>query len=101
VIFTEETVKDFAKACPGCGERVEQDWVDVTDRPDAPKQFVPGWWACWTEGCEYGPPARPSGCICPIVDKTTYGDEYRHFELGGDPRCTAHARPTPEGDTQT
>ena len=42
-------------ACPGCGARVDQAWINVAtnDRPDA---WTPGHWACNTVGCQYGPP---------------------------------------------
>lgn len=44
-------------ACPGCGVRVRQDWLDATSVLSGPERsFTPGRWACNTQGCQYGPP---------------------------------------------
>lgn len=47
-------------ACPGCGARVEQAWIDVTTSwgfaADGERSATPGRWQCNTQGCQYGPP---------------------------------------------
>jgi len=42
--------------CPGCGERVEFQQLDVS-QPGGPVEKVSGRWQCRTPGCKYGEPA--------------------------------------------
>jgi hypothetical protein len=93
VTYTQQQVDDHhATPCPGCGNSVDQDWLDVTDPPNRhPKEFVSGRWTCRTVGCEYGPPHKPDGCVCPYVDVSTFGDHHTRWLLGNDPKCAACA----------
>jgi len=48
-------------ACPDCGARVDQEWLDVTTSwslaETGERSVTPGRWACRTVGCPKGPPA--------------------------------------------
>ena len=78
-------------ACPSCGYRVEQAWVDVDDDPTSKDRLVaPGRVTCHTEGCRHGPPLRPADCSCPLVDVTTLGEGMSRFEVGFSPECAVH-----------
>lgn len=50
---TAERDRHEPRACPGCGHRVAQGWVDVTCRADPEPIYTPGRWACATPNCPY------------------------------------------------
>lgn len=56
----QEREQHEPQACPSCGHRVRQGWVDATVRSDPTPMSVLGRWECETPGCQYGPPVAPS-----------------------------------------
>lgn len=43
-----------APACPACGHRVVEAWIDVTCSTDPEPMATPGRWECETPNCQYG-----------------------------------------------
>lgn len=86
----EDVARHEPPACPGCGHRVEQEWVNVEFNPSHPPEYIPGRWACHTPGCENGPPALPPGCTCCVADITKMSSARREYARAGDPQCSVH-----------